>query len=432
MDVEKSSSSSFEDLTNAEDTKDIRAAQVAASVVESLGSKVNDNDDKAKAQTPNVVDDDDASDEVEAGDNEEDVCDILGNKQLLKRIIKKAPSSAKRPNRGDLVTITFTGKLEDGTVVEHEERFKCHVGDYEVVQGLDMVLPMMHVGEHAQLTVDPRFGYGTLGLKKENSTDVIVAPNTQVNPIKFLYSSDVSPGYYLFQLIYDVELLDVKYEDFADLKTFEVLRNYGARKKERANYFYKRVEYNNAIHLYRRALDYLDNRDGDPDAEFGKEDLELSNSDLQNLLEDRLIVYNNLAMAQIKIGAFDAALQSVEHVLRCQPNNPKALYRKGRVLEGKADTQGAIKLLQKVATLEPDNRAVQSDLARLFIKARREEHNEKEMYQKMLGQAKKMEQTTAVRQKTPLVDNSKLKLLGFLMGSILIGVAGVAIYRYKY
>jgi len=44
-----------------------------------------------------------------------------------------------------------------------------------------------------------------------------------------------------------------------------------------------------------------------------------------------LIVYNNLAMTQIKIAAFDAALQSVEHVLRCQPNNSKALYRKGRV-----------------------------------------------------------------------------------------------------
>ncbi|XP_060658595.1 peptidyl-prolyl cis-trans isomerase FKBP8 [Drosophila nasuta] len=410
MDVEKSSSSSFEDLTNAEDTKDIRAAQVAASVAETLAAQVdNDNDDNAKTQTAN---DEESAGDGEGGDNEEDVCDILGNKQLLKRIIKKAPSSEKRPNRGDLVTITFTGKLEDGTVVEKEERFQCHVGDYEVVQGLDMVLPMMHVGEQAEITVDPRFGYGTLGLKKENSTEVIVAPNAH--------------------LIYEVELIDAKYEDFADLKTFEVLRKYGARKKERANYFYKRVEYNNAIHLYRRALDYLDNRDGDPDAEFGKEDLELSNSDSQSLLEDRLIVYNNLAMAQIKIGAFDAALQSVEHVLRCQPNNPKALYRKGRVLEGKADTQGAIKLLQKVATLEPDNRAVQSDLARLFIKARREEHNEKEMYQKMLGQAKKMEQTTAVRQKTPLVDNSKLKLLGFLMGSILIGVAGVAIYRYKY
>ncbi|EDW01683.1 peptidyl-prolyl cis-trans isomerase FKBP8 [Drosophila grimshawi] len=401
MDVEKSSSSSFEDLPSADDTKDMRAAQAAID-----DSETSDTDDvpaeAAKIDSAAKVDD----------DNDENECDILGNKQLLKRIIKKASSSAKRPNRGDLVTITYTGKLENGTIVEKEERFQCHVGDLEVVQGLDMVLPMMHVGEVAEVTVDQRFGYGTAGLKTDNPPEIVIPPNAQ--------------------LIYELELVDVKYEDFADLKSFEVLRKYGARKKERANYFYKRVEYNNAIHLYRRALDYLDHRDGDPDAEFGKEDLELSNSDLQSLLEDRLIVYNNLAMAQIKIGAYDAALQSVEHVLRCQPNNPKALYRKGRVLEGKNDTQGAIKLLQKVATLEPDNRTVQSDLARLFIKARREEHNEKEMYQKMLGQAKKMEQKTSVRQKAPLVDNSKLKLLGFLMGTILIGVAGVAIYRYKY
>ncbi|KAM8713934.1 hypothetical protein ACLKA7_014142 [Drosophila subpalustris] len=417
MDVEKSSSSSFEDLTNAEDTKDIRAAQAATSVsealAESVAAKVDDDDDNVKKSEEVIAVDDVVEKGVREGDDEEEgVCDILGNKLLIKRIVKKAPESAEHPNRGDLVTIKFTGKLEDGTIVEKEESFQCHVGDFEVIQGLDMVLPMMYVGEQAQLTVDPRFGYGATGLKKETSAETIVPPNAS--------------------LIYDVELLNYQYEDFKDLKTFDILRKYGSRKKERANYFYKRGEYNNAIHLYRRALDYLDNRDGDPDAEFGKEDLELSNTDSQNLLEDRLIVYNNLAMAQIKIGAFDAALQSVEHVLRCQPNNPKALYRKGRVLEGKADTQGAIKLLQKVAVLEPDNRAVQSDLARLFIKARREEHNEKEMYQKMLGQAKKMEQTTADRQKTPLVDNSKLKLLGFLMGTILVGVAGVAIYRYKY
>lgn len=50
---------------------------------------------------------------------------------------------------------------------------------------------------------------------------------------------------------------------------------YRARKKERANYFYKRNDFINAIHLYTRALEYLDHRDGDPDAEFGKEDLEV-------------------------------------------------------------------------------------------------------------------------------------------------------------
>ncbi|XP_043643445.1 peptidyl-prolyl cis-trans isomerase FKBP8 [Drosophila teissieri] len=397
MDTEKSSSSSFEDLTNAEDTKDIRKVAAEEAAAGDGAAPASGSGDEPKT----------------AEEDPEEECDILGNKQLIKRTIKKAPQdSLRRPIRGELVTVNFTGKLDNGTVVEKEINFQCHVGDYEVVQGLDMVLPMLQVGEVAQVSVDPRFGYGSLGLKKDGESTYLVPPDSH--------------------LTYEIELLDTKYEDFADLKSFEILRKYGTRKKERANFFYKRSEFTTAIHLYRRALDFLDNRDGDPESEFEKEDLELSNSDTQTLLEDRLIVYNNLAMTQIKIAAFDAALQSVEHVLRCQPNNSKALYRKGRILEGKADTQGAIKLLQKVATLEPDNRAVQSDLARLFIKARRDEHNEKEMYQKMLGQAKKMEQKTATRQKQPLVDNSKLKLLGYLMGSILIGVAGVAIYRYKY
>jgi FK506-binding protein 8 len=53
---------------------------------------------------------------------------------------------------------------------------------------------------------------------------------------------------------------------------------------------------------------------------------------MHNLLEDRLKVYNNLAAAQMKIKAYDAALQSVENVLRYQTNNVKALFRKGKVL----------------------------------------------------------------------------------------------------
>ena len=44
-----------------------------------------------------------------------------------------------------------------------------------------------------------------------------------------------------------------------------------------------------------------------------------------------------------------------------------------------------------------------------MIKSRREEHNEKEMYQKMLGQAKKLEQKNKQPQKTQNVDNSKVK-----------------------
>jgi len=61
-------------------------------------------------------------------------------------------------------------------------------------------------------------------------------------------------------------------------------------------------------------------------------DMQGTEAELRGLMEDCLKVYNNLAAAQMKIKAYDAALQSVENVLRCQPNNVKAVFRKGKVL----------------------------------------------------------------------------------------------------
>lgn len=100
------------------------------------------------------------------------------------------------------------------------------------------------------------------------------------------------------------------------------------KKRERGNWWIQRDEPVIAMQCYRRALEYLTpSKSGigeDDDAEES-----LSNADLQALLEDRMKVFNNLALAQIKTEAYDVALESVENVLRCQPQNGKALFRKG-------------------------------------------------------------------------------------------------------
>ena len=49
------------------------------------------------------------------------------------------------------------------------------------------------------------------------------------------------------------------------------------------------------------------------------------------MLEERLKALNNMAAAQIKLAAYDAVLVSVRCVLECQPDNVKALFRKGKV-----------------------------------------------------------------------------------------------------
>lgn len=106
------------------------------------------------------------------------------------------------------------------------------------------------------------------------------------------------------------------------------LRN---KKRERGNWWYGRGENTLAVQCYRRALDYLDEVEGGikdikPD---GQEDV--TDATLQSLLEDRLSVSNNMAVAQMKLGHYDAALNLLQTVLRCQPDNIKALYRKAKV-----------------------------------------------------------------------------------------------------
>lgn len=38
-----------------------------------------------------------------------------------------------------------------------------------------------------------------------------------------------------------------------------------------------------------------------------------------------------MGAAQMKVGASEVALKSLDAVLKCQPNNVKALFRKGKV-----------------------------------------------------------------------------------------------------
>lgn len=80
----------------------------------------------------------------------------------------------------DWCKVSFVGKLEDGTVVDEATDMELHLGDNEVVQGLDMALALMNLGEKAVVTVNSRFAYGELGLKSETDNTVIVPPNATV------------------------------------------------------------------------------------------------------------------------------------------------------------------------------------------------------------------------------------------------------------
>lgn len=103
---------------------------------------------------------------------------------------------------------------------------------------------------------------------------------------------------------------------------------YRDKKRERGNWWFSRNEPVLAIQCYRRCLDYLQSS-VDSNKTFQNK---MTDSQLQALFADRTKVYNNLAAAQIKTEAYDTALESVDNVLRAEPENIKALFRKGEFL----------------------------------------------------------------------------------------------------
>lgn len=325
-------------------------------------------------------------------------------------MVKGRPDT--RPQRLDICIINCVAKIEGSDdVVEEMKDFAFQLGDSEVVQGLDMAVGLMDVGEKAEVNCNSRFAYGTIGLQSKN------------------IPADAA-------IIYTVELVSSHEESDLEKKSYESRKEIGNKKRERGNFYFERQEYNSSIQLYRRALEYLDESEGGITTPTLDGALEPTNAQLQELLEDRIKVYNNMAQAQMKIQAFEAALKSVDTVLQCQPNNVKALFRKGKILEAKADVEGAIPLLRKAATLDPENKSIQNELSRLILKSKREARNEKDLYQKMLGQAQildnksqqKRPPSTAVASEA----NNKLKLWSYTLGSVLISVAAIALYRYKY
>uniref|UniRef100_A0A8D8KTT8 peptidylprolyl isomerase n=1 Tax=Culex pipiens TaxID=7175 RepID=A0A8D8KTT8_CULPI len=384
MDAEKSSSSSFEDLSN---------------INEQERAEMNSQQQEPSEPTPSTSKE----------EPKEEYMDILGNGKLLKKVLQEGTD--ERPEGRDIAVINFTGRLEDGTIVEQEQGMVVQIDDVEVVQGLDMTLKLMNVGERAEVIVDARFAYGDQGYKNEDHPERSVPPNAKIT--------------------YTVELVSSKEESDLESKTYAARKDIGNKKRLRGNFWMKRQEYNLAIQSYRRALEYLDESEGGITKPTADGEAEPTNADLQELLEDRMKVYNNLALAQLKIGANDAALKSVDHVLQCQPSNTKALFRKGKILHAKGETKEAIAFLQKAATLDEDDKLIQSELSKMILKSKREARNEKDLYQKMLGHAQKLEQKQKAAPVAQNQEASKFKLWGYLMGSILIGVAGVAIYRYN-
>lgn len=111
---------------------------------------------------------------------------------LKYQVIKVARKEALSPKKGQIVSVDYTGWLDDAgnpgekfdSSVDRGQKFSFPVGVGMVIQGWDEAVSDMKVGEKRRLFIPPHLAYGSQGVRG------VIPPNAG--------------------LIFDVELFDIK------------------------------------------------------------------------------------------------------------------------------------------------------------------------------------------------------------------------------
>lgn len=86
---------------------------------------------------------------------------------VIKRVLRYGDAKTY-PVKGSTVVLHYTGYFKNGEVFdssrERKQPYRVKVGLSQVIEGWDMGLLTMSLGEHAILIIPPRFAYGSSGL----------------------------------------------------------------------------------------------------------------------------------------------------------------------------------------------------------------------------------------------------------------------------
>ena len=75
--------------------------------------------------------------------------------------------TGRAPNRGEAVTVHYTGRLTDGKVFDsslpRNEPITFVLGERQVIAGWDLGVAKLKIGDKAKLTIPPHLAYGESG-----------------------------------------------------------------------------------------------------------------------------------------------------------------------------------------------------------------------------------------------------------------------------
>merc|ERR1711972_1303801 len=146
----------------------------------------------------------------------------------------------------------------------------------------------------------------------------------------------------------------------------------GFRYKLEGNELFKALRYSGAIRKYKKALEWIDCDFSDD--ELGKKKQELTIS-----------ANNNLALIFIKTKEWSSATEHASKALEIEPNNVKALMRRGqaRLQDGFLDLSK--KDLKKALSLDADNSYIKKLLKVCSVKHKQYVAKQQKLYSGMFG-----------------------------------------------
>jgi len=258
------------------------------------------------------------------------IIDISGDGKLTKTIVKEG--TGPLPQEGDEIVAHYTGTLKsDGSKFDSSrdrgDPFKFQLGKGRVIKGWDLGFATMKKGEKAVLTIDSEYGYGDAG------------------------SGQKIPGG--ATLVFDVELLDFgpKKKEVWEMETSERIDE-ATKCKFSGNASFKSKDYDAAVKGWSEALRYIDRLGDDHDAS------EISDAEIAEVKKLRTSLWLNLAAAELKRNNFFAVKKHATNVLDVDPDNVKALFRRGSAFAKMDKYNEAKEDLLRANKLDPKNKSV--------------------------------------------------------------------------
>jgi len=149
--------------------------------------------------------------------------------------------------------------------------------------------------------------------------------------------------------------------------------------REIGNNKFKDGKYKDAIKVYFKVKVFL------PSGPAAYDPIEPGDEKGARARKCAIAVTSNLAMCQLKLGDHEACINTCDGVLLLDKGNVKARYRKALGMRAIEDVDGAEALLKEALELEPNDAALQKELADIARFRKQEKDKEKKLAQKMFG-----------------------------------------------